>query len=388
MSLAANVAAFSRLLRRAGLPVTPADTLAALTALTCVDIGNNREFAAALRATLIHRAGNRPVFDQAFAWFWRAATADASQVAAQTLVPPRPGDRRLTEALGQQPRTASETKAPPTAAGAASALEQLRHQDFETLTAEQIDAARRAIDTLRIAQDQRRTRRRSPAIGARLDLQATIRQALRSGGEVLDIATTAPRSQPTPIVVLCDISGSMAGYTQVLLHFLHALVNRRGHATAFLFGTRLTNITRTLRHRDPEHALAAVAAAVPDFAGGTRIATAIADFNRHWGRRVLSQGATLLLFTDGLDRPDPSETQLPLADAMARLRRTSRRLIWLNPLLRWQGFTPRAASIRAMLPFVDELRPAHSLHSLESLVAALNAPTSRTRIMPPAYRET
>jgi uncharacterized protein with von Willebrand factor type A (vWA) domain len=382
MSLPANLAAFCRLLRRAGLPVAPAETLAALDALTHIDIASRDQFAAALRATLIHRADHRPLFDQAFAWFWRADPPHAPHPTLPAL--PAPGDRRLAEARGDLSHTiAKQAETPPTPAGGASAHAPFRQRDFETLSAAEISAARRAIDALHLAQDRRRTRRhRAARNGAAVDLSATLQHALRNGGEILDFATTAPRLRPTPIVVLCDISGSMAGYTPLLLHFLHALVNRRGHTTAFLFGTRLTNITRTLRHRDPEHALASVGASITDFAGGTRIADAINDFNRTWGRRVLAQGATLLLFTDGLDRPDPAENQAALAEAMARLHRTTTRLIWLNPLLRWHGFTPRAASMRAMLPHVDELRPAHSLHSLESLVALLNAPTSdrQTRI--------
>jgi uncharacterized protein with von Willebrand factor type A (vWA) domain len=188
-------------------------------------------------------------------------------------------------------------------------------------------------------------------------------------------------------VVLCDISGSMTRYAQILLHFLHAVANDRERVSTFLFGTRLTNITRQLRHRDPEVAFEMVAHAVPDWSGGTRIGEALASFNRDWARRVLGQGAVVLLVTDGLDRPrevKPHEARLgegaepggDLAENMERLHKSCRRLIWLNPLLRWDGFEPKSQGIRAMLPHVDEFRPVHNLASLRALVDTLSRPSS------------
>jgi uncharacterized protein with von Willebrand factor type A (vWA) domain len=170
--------------------------------------------------------------------------------------------------------------------------------------------------------------------------------------------------------VLCDISGSMARYAQILLHFLHAVTNDRDRVHAFLFGTRLSNITRQLRHRDPEVAFQMVSHVVPDWSGGTRIGEALDEFNRFWARRVLGQGAVVLLITDGLDRDGAKG----LAENMDRLHRSCTRLIWLNPLLRWSGFEPKSQGIRAMLPYVDEFRPVHNLASLRALIDLLSEP--------------
>jgi uncharacterized protein with von Willebrand factor type A (vWA) domain len=186
-------------------------------------------------------------------------------------------------------------------------------------------------------------------------LRATIRRSLATGGEILAISRATPKIKPPPLVVLCDISGSMSRYAEIMLHFVHALANDRDHVTAFLFGTRLSNISRQLKNRDPETAFAAIAAQVPDWSGG---------------RRVLGQGAVVLLLTDGLDR----EGAKGLAAAMERLHRSSRRLIWLNPLLRWEGFSPKTQGARAMLPHVDEFRPVHNLASLKSLITSLSSP--------------
>ena len=216
----------------------------------------------------------------------------------------------------------------------------------------------------------RRTRRRRPdPTGPHFDLRATIRTSLRAGGEILSIARTRRAEKPPPLVVICDISGSMARYAQILLHFLHAVANDRAHVQTFLFGTRLTNITRQLRHRDPEFAFQLVSHAVPDWSGGTRIGEALGLFNRDWSRRVLGQGAVVLLVTDGLDRDGAAG----LSENMERLHKSCARLIWLNPLLRWDGFEPRSQGIRAMLPHVDDFRPVHNLASLRDLIATLSA---------------
>ena len=193
---------------------------------------------------------------------------------------------------------------------------------------------------------------------------------MRNGGEVMDIERRTRVVRPPPLVVLCDISGSMARYAQILLHFVHAVANDRDRVSVFLFGTRLSNITRQLRHRDPEVAFQMVANIVPDWSGGTRIGDSLAAFNRLWSRRVLAQGAVVLLMSDGLDRGEADG----LSAEMARLHRSARRLIWLNPLLRWDGFQPRSQGIRAILPHVDEFRPVHSLASLRDLVTLLSRP--------------
>ncbi|MGC9270547.1 vWA domain-containing protein [Acidiphilium sp.] len=380
-ALAANVMHFARLLRRAGLPVGPGEVIAAAQALTLIDITDRRVMHAALRAVMLRRHEHAAMFDQAFAVFWRnpeAATFEALLAQMEGRSPGQerasPGARRLAEAMA----AAKSRDRPPDpdqpqqidAILTASAQERLETLDFEAMSAAEIAEAKAAIGRLTLPLDERRTRRcRAAARGSRVDLKRTMREALRHSGDILDLARRVPITKPPPLVVLCDISGSMARYAQILLHFLHAVANDRDRVTVFLFGTRLTNITRQLERRDPEIAFAQVAGIVTDWSGGTRIGEALGDFNRLWSRRVLAQGAVVLLVTDGLDR----DGAVGLAENMARLHRSARRVIWLNPLLRYDGFAPKSQGARAMLPFVDEFRPVHNLASLRGLVTALSS---------------
>lgn len=376
-----NVMHFARLLRRAGLPVGAADAVAAQKALLHVELGDRAQVRTALRAAMIRRHEHREVFDQAFALFWRdpAATQQAAALALLEGRQPQeartaPGSRRVAEALAP-PRAAppkSEERPPELdAAMTVSEREQLQAMDFEQMSAAQIQDAKAEIRRLVLPLDLRRTRRLRPdSRGARIDLAATLRRSLRQGGEILELSRSSRVVRPPPLVVLCDISGSMARYAQLLLHFLHAVANDRDRVSVFLFGTRLSNITRQLRHRDAEVAFQMVSHAVPDWSGGTRIGEALAEFNRRWSRRVLAQGAVVLLVTDGLDRDGAAG----LAENMDRLHRSCRRLIWLNPLLRWDGFQPKSQGIRAMLPHVDEFRTVHNLDSLRALVELLSRP--------------
>ena len=384
-TLAANVMHFARLLRRAGLPVGSAETLAGQQALSLVDIGSRIEARTALRAAMIHRHEHQDVFDQAFNLFWRDPTA-AEQAVAMALLEaqkekrqerPPPGSRRVAEAMAQRrearPRIEDE---PPVmdAVLTVSDQERLQRMDFEAMSAEEIAEAKREIRRLALPLDLRRTRRlRADPLGPVTDLRRTIRQSLRQGGEILSIARERRVRRPPPLVALCDISGSMSRYAQILLHFLHAVTNDRDRVHVFLFGTRLSNVTRQLRHRDAEVAFQMVSHVVPDWSGGTRIGEALEAFNRFWARRVLAQGAIVLLITDGLDR----DGARGLAENMDRLHRSCRRLIWLNPLLRWAGFEPRSQGIRAMLPHVDDFRPVHNLASLRVLIDLLSRPVPR-----------
>lgn len=382
MTIAANILHFARLLRRAGLPVGPADMLAATDAATRVDIGNKQQVRAALRATLIHRHEHEDLFNQAFAQFWRDPDAVRAAAAIELLAagkaPPKekapPGTRRLSEAMAKPRERPEKPQAPRQEVDmvlTVSEQERLQQMDFEAMGAEEIAHAKAEIRRLTLPLDLKRTRRRRPdKHGAHLDLRATIRASLRHGGEILDIARARRVEKPPPLVVICDISGSMGRYSQILLHFLHAVANDRDRVQVFLFGTRLTNITRQLKHRDAEVAFQMVAHAVPDWSGGTRIGEALSLFNRHWARRTLGQGAVVLLVTDGLDRDGAAG----LPENMERLHKSCARLIWLNPLLRWSGFEPRSQGIRAMLPHVDEFRPVHNLDSLRALIATLSAP--------------
>ncbi len=370
-ALAANVMHFARLLRRAGLPVGPSDLLAAEGALTRIDLSDQAQARAALRATMVHRHEHAELFDQAFALFWRGPDAGPAPPSdGQPSERAAPGSRRLAEATAS-PQAPSEADEDRTASLTVRGHARLQPLDFEAMGAADIARAKAEIRQLRLPLDLRRTRRLRPdAQGPRADLRATLRHSLRRGGEVAELSRQRRTTRPPPLVVLCDISGSMGRYAQVLLHFLHAVANDRDRVHSFLFGTRLSNITRQLRHRDPEVAFELVAHSVPDWSGGTRIGEAVARFNRDWARRVLGQGAVVLLVTDGLDRNGAEG----LAPAMERLHKSCSRLIWLNPLLRWDGFAPRSQGIRAMLRHVDEFRPVHNLASLRGLIEGLSRP--------------
>jgi uncharacterized protein with von Willebrand factor type A (vWA) domain len=378
--LTINVMHFARLLRRAGLPVGSAETVAAAEALTHIELGDRQVVQAALRAVMVRRHDHQPLFDQAFALFWR--NPDAARIAGLLAAmegrtpeqqPAPPGSRRLAEAMAagreRPPRADQEIPREIDAVLTYSDQERLQHLDFEAMSAVEINNAKAEIRTLRLPLDARRTRRSRPASrGQKADLKRTIRGAISHAGEVLTIAKREAVTRPPPLVVLCDISGSMARYAQILLHFLHVVANDRERVSVFLFGTRLTNITRQLKRRDPEVAFEMVAAQVPDWSGGTRIGETLEQFNRFWARRVLAQGAVVLLVTDGLDRDGAKGLEFN----MARLHRSSRRLIWLNPLLRYHGFAPKSQGARAILPHVDEFRPVHNLASLKSLIGALS----------------
>jgi uncharacterized protein with von Willebrand factor type A (vWA) domain len=381
MTLAANVLLFGRLLRRAGIPIGPAGITEAARALTHIDIGNKAEMRAALAATMLHRHEYGPLFDQAFALFWRdpeAANAAAALAAFGPKAPEQrqdPGARRIAEAYASPRTPPPPPPAKPAEKTAAqesfsvSARERLRALDFDAMSASQIAQARREIRRLALPLDERKIRRRRPSpSGGSADLRRTIQASLRTGGEIIELARSRRQTSPPPLVVLCDISGSMARYAQILLHFVHAIASHRTRVHTFLFGTRLTNITRQLRNRDPEAAFHLVTPLVRDWSGGTRIGESLHEFNRRWGRRVLGQHAIVLLITDGLDQ----EGAPLLAEAMARLNRSAARLIWLNPLLRWQGYQPKSQGARAMLPYVHELRAVHNLNAISDLVAALS----------------
>ena len=248
----------------------------------------------------------------------------------------------------------------------------LQTKDFAQMSAAEIARARELISRLRLPDDEIVTRRLRSDPKGRIDPRRTFRRSLRAGGAIIDLARRAPGVRHPPIVAVCDISGSMSEYTRVFLHFLHALTERHRRVHTFLFGTRLTNVTRALKAKDVDDALALCSASVDDWSGGTRIARSLHLFNRDWSRRVLGQGAIVLFFTDGLERADEARAG-DLAREMERLQKSCRRLIWLNPLLRYDGFEAKAAGIRTMLPFVDEFRPIHNLASMADLCKALGS---------------
>ncbi|HAC57472.1 MAG TPA: VWA domain-containing protein [Rhodobiaceae bacterium] len=377
--LSENILHFARVLRRAGLRVGPRQVLDAVEAVEAAGIGTREDFYWTLHATLVKRHDEDQIFRQAFHVFWRnPKLLDKMMSLMLPEIETPPGttgeepSRRLAEALfGEGSRSIEEEPDIEIDRSETFSKEELlRTRDFEKMSVAELAEAKSAIARLRLALDETRTRRTRPAVrGHLVDMRSTLRATLRSGG-VIPLKRRDYRRRRPPLVVLCDISGSMSVYARIFLHFLHALTNDRDRVHVFLFGTRLTNVTRELKHRDVDEALARVAARVEDWDGGTRIGETLRRFNVDWARRVLGQGATVLLVTDGLDR-DAGEG---LAPEVARLHRSARRVIWLNPLLRYERFEPKALGVKAILPHVDEFRPVHNIASLASLVEALSDP--------------
>jgi uncharacterized protein with von Willebrand factor type A (vWA) domain len=376
--LAENIVYFARALRAAGIPVGPGAVMDALTAVEVAGATTREDFYWTLHAVFVKRHEHSLLFDQAFRIFFRRRSQIDRLLAAMLPQAPReeekppPGAQRIQEALlaglGEVERKPPEMEVD--ARLTVSDREVLQKKDFAQMSAAEIAAAKEAIKRLVLALDEVRTRRLTPhRHGHIVDLRRTLRASLKAGGAVIDLRYLGPRSKSPPIVALLDISGSMSQYTRLFLHFLHAVTDARKRVHTFLFGTRLTNVTRALKAKDPDEALAAVGANVADWSGGTRIATSLHAFNKLWARRVLGQGAIVLLITDGLER-DPDDR---LAFEMDRLHRSCRRLIWLNPLLRFSGFEAKAKGIRTMVPHVDELRPIHNLETMGELVRALSA---------------
>ena len=389
--LAQNIVHFARLLRGAGLPVGPGHALDAVRALEVAGIASREDFRATLHAVFVSRHEQTVLFDQAFDLFSKKRGFIEKLIALMSpMAPPQqqsakpaPGATRLAQALAaNRPKRETEPEIEQDARLTMSSEEILQRKDFAQMTAAEMDEAKRLIARLRLPQDEILTRRWRPDLhGQRIDPRATLRSAMARGGDVFHLARRERILRHPPVVALCDISGSMSDYTRIFLHFLHRLTDERRRVETFLFGTRLTRVTRCLRARDIDAALADVSGAVADWSGGTRIGASIHAFNRIWSRRVLGQGAIVLLFTDGLERDGVGE----LGFEMERLHKSCRRLVWLNPLMRYDRFEPKAAGIRTMLAHVDEFRPIHHLASLQDLAKALARPAMRMEIDPRAW---
>ena len=375
-----NVAHFVRLLRAAGLPVGPGHTITAVRALAAVDVTAKRQFYWALHGTLVSKREHRHIFESAFRLFWRdpfGADEALAALLSRSRIPHEKPPSRAPARLAAEDETAPRPSPDPTREAtqqiplrmAFSPTEVLRGKDFEEMTAVEMLQAKEAIRSLRLDLRPVVTRRHQPDPRGRfIDLRRTLRTSVRTGGCPLHLERKSTRTRRPTIVALCDISGSMESYSRILLHFFHALTNSADRVHTFVFGTRLTNITRLLRDRDVDRALDHIGNTVQDWYGGTRIGASLNAFNLHWSRRLLAQGAVVLLVTDGLDREGGEGIRLQAR----RLRKSCRSLIWLNPLLRYRAFAPRAAGIRALLPEVDEHRPVHSLDSLAELADALS----------------
>jgi uncharacterized protein len=377
--IADNIIYFGRTLRKAGMRVGPASVRDAIEAMIATGIGSRDDFYWTLHAVFVKRHEDQAVFDEAFRLYWKSRELiekliemfSPVQMDGRQKEKQKAGETRVSQALfeGQQKReTVENPLVEVDARFSLSGKEILRAKDFAQMSADEIRLAKAEIAKLKLPFDQVKTRRfRANQHGSKIDPRAMMRSAMRTGGDLVLPRFRENRTIHPPLVILADISGSMSQYSRLFLHFLHAMTEDRGHVHTFLFGTRLTNITRQMRNRDPDEALALCSSLVKDWSGGTRIGEALGTFNRLWSRRVLGQGAIVLLITDGLEREEVDG----LAKECERLHKSCRRLIWLNPLLRFDGFEARARGIKAMLPHVDEFRAVHNLNALSDLCRAL-----------------
>jgi len=394
--LAENIMYFARLLRSAGLPIGPGSVIDAITAVNKIELSQRSDFYWCLNAVFVNRHDQMEVFDQAFQIFWQnpkflerfmslalSTSADSTLDEAEPILPRLaeilPDDRHLNEQLDT---LQSETHFD--AVMTWSKNEVLRELDFEKMTQAEMEEAKKIMRKLTLPLKEMPTRRfHSHFRGTRTDIRAMLRHSLRYGGDYIPMKTKSRYYRPPPLTVLCDISGSMERYSRMLLHFIHALTNDRDRVQSFLFGTRLTNITRLLHQKDVDVALKTVSAAIEDWSGGTRIGHCLEEFNKKWLRRTSAQNSVILLISDGLDR----DAGTGIKAAMKRLHKSCNRLIWLNPLLRYEAFAPKPLGIRAILPFVDDFRSVHNLNSLSELADTLNRNRPNEEISMKNWRE-
>ncbi len=379
---------FAEVLRRLGLHVGSGNVLDLVRATDYTPIGRKEDFHQAARCLLVHRKQDLPLFDEAFQVFWRKPASGRTTRDLRSI-----GERRRYRKPQAGPAPGPEGDADADGEGddgstdridltrTYSAREVLRGKDFADFNLAEIVDARRMIAELSWDLGRRRTRRLVPGRGRQLDLRGTLRRNLKYGGEPLELAHRRQKEKRRPLVLICDVSGSMERYTRMLLHFIHAITGGLNRVEAFLFATRLTRITRYLDHRGVDQTVNEVARAVPDWAGGTRIGQALRTFNFQWLRRVLGGGAVVLIISDGWDRGEPEL----LAREASRLQRSCHRLIWLNPLLGSPSYQPLTRGMQAALPYVDDFLPIHNLNSLQALARHLNG-LGPHRSLGPHYR--
>ena len=382
-ALLPNLLHFSRLLGAAGIYVQAVRTLDVAHAIQHVDIGNRREFYHTLRCLLVHRPQDFPLFDDAFRVFWRPPPGDWTTTDLRAM-----GEQRRTgDPQFESPARADSDRTEPSVAApleidqvaplSYSDRETIRQKDFAELNESELSQAQRMMADFRWDVGMRRTRRWRAGRGPTLDLRRLVRRAATHRGELIDLPRRERKQRRRPLVLLCDVSGSMERYARMLLHFLYCMSGRLDQVEVFVFATRLTRVTRHLGRRRRQHAISQVLPRlprqVPDFAGGTRIGDALRAFNTRWARRVLGHGAVVLVISDGWDRGEPER----LGAEMARLQRTAHRLIWLNPLLGSPDYVPQTRGMQAALPSIDDFLPVHNLNSLEELGRHLSALPTR-----------
>ena len=368
-----NLIVFGRLLRGAGLDVHTGRLQDLAVALQHVNLSVRDEVYHTCRALLIHRREDIPTFDAVFDTFWRDHSADpksttgaASPRSRSELASSVAG---LEADAGESEANAAEPKEDEEEWQTWSDAATLAHKDFSDFTAEEIAIAQTALDRLTWTPGLRKTRRWVPGRGARVDVRRAIARSLRTGGDVVMFPREKRRLRPRPLVLLCDVSGSMERYSRLLLHFAHTMTRQQGHIEVFLFSTRLTNITADLKTRGLDLALSRVSQSVQDWSGGTRIGDALRQLNKRWSRRVLVRGPVVLIISDGWDRGDPEVIRTEIS----RLQRSCHRLIWLNPLIGTTDYAPLTRGLQAALPFVHDFMPVRTLTNLTDLAVHLNA---------------
>lgn len=381
-----NLVLFTEVLRRLGLDVGSGNMLDLIQATEYTPLGRRQDFRQAARSILVHRKRDIPLFDEAFDVFWRKPASGQSTYDLRSM-----GEQRRF----RQPQVGPPPASDPDGTGGTedeedgsedrvdltrtySVREVLRQKDFSQFTPQEVEAAREMMARLSWNLGSRQTRRLAPGQGVRLDLRRTLRGNLKFGGELLELSYRVPKIKTRPLVLICDVSGSMERYTRMLLHFIHSVAGGLDRVEAFLFATRLTRITRHLGHRGVDQTVSRVSKAVPDWAGGTRIGEALKSFNFQWLRRVVRGGAVVLVISDGWDRGEPEL----LAKEMSRLQRSCHRLIWLNPLLGSQAYQPLTRGMQAALPYIDDFMPVNNLNSLEALGRRLSSLEPRRNLGP------
>ena len=389
--LSDNVLYFARVLRSAGIPIGSGRILEAIEAINKIGLADKSIFYWALHSVFVHKNEHREIFDQTFKIFWKnpRLLEKMMQLALPRLNTGTPEtsnsdiNRRVQEAFNTDnisednyEDASTEDELEFDAVMTYSESELLQGMDFEQMSSDEINKAKKVIAQMNLAIPQVKSRRfKSSSFRRKIDLRQSLKGANKFCGEYIPLRYKSRKDKNPPIIAICDISGSMSRYSRMLLHFMHVLTTLRNDVHTFLFGTRLTNVTRFLRFKDVDEALAATSSAVEDWSGGTRIGDCLKEFNFNWSRRVLGPGAIVLFITDGLDRGGG----IGLSKQIKMIQKSSKRLIWLNPLLRYEEFAPKPTGVKAILPHVDEFRPIHSLESMDQLVNALSETNLQSR---------